>query len=93
MVLMPSCTVPTSSKMPLTVCMIQPDMFWMRITSPVARVIAPTLTASRLHSHSDSAQVPVISRPLSTISEVSIAVVTRVCARCFSASSAMESRT
>ena len=65
----------------------------LSVTSPVASVIAPTLTWPRPHSHSDSAQVPTISRPLSTISEVSIAVVTRVCARCFSASSAMESRT
>lgn len=75
---MPSCTVPMSSKMPLTVHMIQPDMLWIRITRPVARVIAPTLICPRLHSHSASAQVPTIKKPFATAMAVSMAVVTRV---------------
>ncbi|MNN41534.1 hypothetical protein D3C81_1556580 [compost metagenome] len=93
MVSMPSCTVPMSSKMPFTVHMIQPDMLWMRITRPVASVIAPTLIRLSFHSHSARPHVPTIRKPLITAITISRLVVMRVCPRCFSASSWIASAT
>ncbi len=66
MVCMPSCTWPMFSKMPPTTHMIQPDMLLMRITSPVARAMAPTEISDWLHSHRARPVVPAISRPLMT---------------------------
>ena len=77
-VVMPSCTVPMSSKMPLTTHMIQPDMLLMRITRPVDSAMSPTVIEPRLHSHRPSAEVPTISKPLSVVMLTSIAVVMRV---------------
>ncbi|MCY1443080.1 hypothetical protein D9M71_594780 [compost metagenome] len=93
MVVMPSWTVPISSKMPLIVHMIQPDMLWMRITRPVASVIAPTVMLPWLHSHSASPQVPAIRNPLTIAMVRSMPVVIRVWRRCFTASSSIASAT
>jgi len=92
-VVMPSCTVPMSSKMPLTTHMIQPDMLLMRITSPVDSAMSPAVIAPRLHSHSPRADVPTISSPLNAVMLTSIAVVMRVIRRTFSALSAIASPT
>ncbi len=90
---MPSCTVPISSKMPLIVHMIQPDMLWMRITRPVARVIAPTVMCPPFHSHNARPQVPTIRKPLTMAMVTSSPVVTRVWPRCLTASSSIASAT
>ncbi|CRQ86205.1 hypothetical protein PAERUG_E16_London_17_VIM_2_04_14_03028 [Pseudomonas aeruginosa] len=69
------------SKMPPTTHMIQPDMLLMRITSPVARAMAPTEISSWLHSHRARPVVPVISTPFITVMVTSREVTTRP-ARC-----------
>ena len=79
--------------MPLTTHMIQPDMLLMRITSPVDSAIAPTVTRPSLHSHSASAEVPTIRKPLSVVMLASSAVVTRVIRRSLSVCSAIASAT
>ncbi|MNI58118.1 hypothetical protein D3C73_1132140 [compost metagenome] len=82
-----------SSKMPLMVHMIQPDMLWMRITRPVARVIAPTVICPPFHNHNARPQVPAMRKPLTMAMVRSMPVVIRVCARCLTASSWIESAT
>ena len=50
---MPSCTVPTFSKIEVMTHMIQPAMLLMRIASPVVTAMAPSEIAPRLQSQSD----------------------------------------
>ena len=81
MVCMPSWTWPMFSKMPPTTHMIQPDMLLMRITSPVARAMAPTEIAPGSTATGARPVVPVISTPFITVMVTSMEVTTRP-ARC-----------
>ena len=92
MVCKPSWTMPMFSKMPLTTHMIQPDMLTMRITSPVARAIAPTLISDWLHSHNARPLVVTINRPLRVVMVTSMLVTTRLASWVFSVCSMMASR-
>ena len=74
---MPSCTVPTLSKMPLTTHMIHSDMPMMRITGPVASAMAPVVIRPSLHSHNASPTVEAMSRPLRQVTLMSMPVITR----------------
>ena len=61
---MPSCTVPTFSKIEVMTHIIQPAMLLMRIASPVVTAMAPSEIAPWLHSQSASPVVPVMSMPV-----------------------------
>lgn len=63
---MPSCTVPTFSKIEVITNMIQPAMVLMRIASPVVTAMAPSEIVPWLQSQSDSPVVPVMSMPVKT---------------------------
>ena len=64
--------------------MIQPDMFSMRITSPVDSAMAPAVIEPCCHSHKPRPAVTVTSKALSTVKVTSMAVVTRVICRTLS---------
>ncbi len=80
-VCMPSWTMPMFSKMPLTTHMIQPAMLLMRMTSAVARAMAPTLIWPMLHNHRARPVVPAISTPFMLMMQMSIPLTIRDCWR------------
>ena len=76
---MPSCTVPTFSKIEVMTHMIQPAMLLIRIARPVVIAMAPSEMPPWLHSQSDRPVVPVMSRPVSTHCVISSFVISRIC--------------
>ena len=75
---MPFCTVPTFSNRFVIVLRIHPDIWFSRITSPLATAISPTVIAPRLHSAIDSAAVPSTSAVFRTVSVTVMFMIERI---------------
>jgi hypothetical protein len=90
---MPSCTVPTFSKIAVTFCATQPAMLAICQVSGSAMAMMPTLICPPDHSHSATAPVLTTIVALSVASDVPNRVIRRNCLRNAAVCSSTVSRT